>query len=381
MMTSLTALAPPSGSCVWVRVEEHQAIGGGHFTRCLALAVQLLRRGTEVVFAFSELSDPARDRLADLGIRQVVLPAWSHPDGALQDALALLAQIEQLQCGGDRPALVVDVYRLDARWHAQMRAAVGTICVIDDLNNRPYDCDLLVDPTLGKSAEAYRSWLSRDCELCLGPQFALLREQFSTMCRANTDRERRVASSSTGSLAVMVTMGSADENNATEKVLKALRELPTDFELNVTVVLGALNPHVQSVGRVLAASKFQVHRLLRNVSNMAERLWPMDLCISAAGSTLWECCALGIPTVALQTTDNQSEVMAGLQRAQAIVAAGHAEKISRSRLAREIHELLRDECRREQLTIRGRGVCDGQGAGRVSSLLLELQASRKTLVA
>lgn len=41
--------------------------------------------------------------------------------------------------------LVVDHYDLDKRWESAMRSSVGRVMAIDDLANRPHDCDLLLD--------------------------------------------------------------------------------------------------------------------------------------------------------------------------------------------------------------------------------------------
>ena len=47
---------------------------------------------------------------------------------------------------GSKPDwLVVDHYALDRRWERALRTRVGRILVVDDLADRPHDCDLLLD--------------------------------------------------------------------------------------------------------------------------------------------------------------------------------------------------------------------------------------------
>ncbi len=53
--------------------------------------------------------------------------------------------------GGSVDWLIVDQYLLDCRWHSAARNFAEQILVIDDLANRQYDCDLLLDQTYGRS--------------------------------------------------------------------------------------------------------------------------------------------------------------------------------------------------------------------------------------
>ena len=67
--------------------------------------------------------------------------------------------------GDSRPEwLIVDHYGIDARWHKELRNQVDQIMVIDDLADRPLDCDILLDQTFGRKEEDYKDWVSPDCQ-------------------------------------------------------------------------------------------------------------------------------------------------------------------------------------------------------------------------
>src|SRR5699024_10550121 len=56
------------------------------------------------------------------------------------------------------------------------------------------------------------------------------------------------------------------------------------------------------------------------VNNMAELMANSDLAIGAAGSTSWERCCLGLPTVMLVLAENQQQIALNLQNANAVYA-------------------------------------------------------------
>lgn len=44
-----------------------------------------------------------------------------------------------------------------------------------------------------------------------------------------------------------------------------------------------------------------------NVDNMAERMTSAGFVITAGGGSVWECCCLGLPTVAVVMAKNQNK--------------------------------------------------------------------------
>lgn len=124
---------------VFFRVDASTLMGTGHFMRCLMLAETLRERGAEVLDVSQE-TDAAET-------------------------------IEALR--GERlDWLVVDHYGLDATWERMLRPHVGKVLVIDDLANRPHDCDALLDQSYSLEGEArYQGQVSPECRCLIGPRY------------------------------------------------------------------------------------------------------------------------------------------------------------------------------------------------------------------
>ena len=57
-----------------------------------------------------------------------------------------------------------------------------------------------------------------------------------------------------------------------------------------------------------------------NINNMAQLMAESDLVIGAAGSTSWERCCLGVPTLMMTLSENQRGIASALKRAGAAVS-------------------------------------------------------------
>jgi len=132
-------------------------------------------------------------------------------------------------------------------------------------------------------------------------------------------------------------------------------------------VVGGSNPHGAILQRLAAHSGRKI-MVRRNVSNMAELMAAADIAVSAAGSTCWELCLLGLPTLLLDVAANQTALATELDRRGCAVRVGD-ETVSVEKMACELGRLLTSLEVRQSLSLLSRELVDGKGAGRVVSVL------------
>lgn len=316
--------------------------------RDLALAAALAVRGAACGFA---VADYGRGLIARFGPPGLALfPRAGGTDTILDAARAF---------GAD--AVVLDDYGLDAASAAPLRVQGLKLAVIDDLADRAYACDLLIDPGYGRRAEDYAGKVPDDCALALGPAYALVRADVAAAARS---REPAVRPEVEG---VFVSFGLSDIGGIAARAVQALRPLAPQARFDVALAgdassLPALN------AMAAADAGVRVHVDARDVAAL---LQAADVAVGAGGSSTWERCALGLPTLAAIVADNQRAVIEKLAADGVLLAADMAEAEFEGLLAARFVELLGLEAR-ARLAKASRALCDGQGAARAAGAILEL---------
>jgi UDP-2,4-diacetamido-2,4,6-trideoxy-beta-L-altropyranose hydrolase len=358
------------------RVDASVDIGTGHVMRCVTLADALHAEGAECHFVCREHPGHLMDHVARRGHVVHALPMTS-PEVVLQEDEAPTPTYSswlgadwradasecQIFLRAIRPDwLVVDHYALDARWEAFLRPTCQRVAVVDDLVDRAHDCELLLDQTLGRRPEDYAALVPRRCTLLTGAVHALLRPDFMQL------RDYSLARRQANTLErLLVSMGGTDRDNATGRVLQALERSSLPSHCRITVVMGGTAPWLDSV-RQQATAMTRRTEVLVEVSNMAQLMADSDLSIGAAGSTSWERCCLGVPTLMLVLAANQRDGASALERAGAAIVLGHAAEAA-ARIEQSLARLL-DGRRLRDMSLAASRVTDGRGTETVARQLL-----------
>lgn len=292
------------------RVDASIAIGAGHVMRCLTLADALSQHGCELEFFCRPHPGNLGALIASRGyavhwLGDAELDYGGNRTGlAHSDWLGVPQEVDAtdtLRAMGANHFdwLVVDHYALDAIWETALRLRAKKIMVIDDLADRAHECDVLLDQNLGRKASDYSQWVGSNCELLIGPDYALLRPEFKAL-RSRSITRRKVARLTS----VLVSMGGVDKENVTEAVLRTLAVFGNSLIHHVMVVMGASAPHLERV-KTFAETMTIPTEVKVNVRDMAFQMSEFDLAIGAAGGTAWERCCLGMASVIVVLADNQ----------------------------------------------------------------------------
>jgi UDP-2,4-diacetamido-2,4,6-trideoxy-beta-L-altropyranose hydrolase len=216
-----------------------------------------------------------------------------------------------------------------------------------------------LDQNLGRAAHDYDGLLALGTHTLIGPQYALLRPEFAQW-RAYSLQRREQAQLKQ----LLITMGGVDKDNVTGRVLQALQSCELPEDLRMTVVMGPHAPWLDEV-QALSTQMPWPTQVLVGVSNMAQLMAESDLAIGAAGSTSWERCCLGLPTLMLVLAENQNTSANALHEARAAVGVRSIEEIRNSVSDLVDHDLFLVKLK----TMSRAGACitDGRGASIVAN--------------
>ena len=357
-------------------------LGTGHVHRCLTLAEQLKARGAsyqfisgahvghmiEVIeqrgFSVTPLSAGSAPHEASNGFdsyrvpsNRCTSPGFDWKDDAGQ-TIAIVAS--------RRPAwLVVDHYAIDQQWEAALQPYCRKLLVVDDLADRAHTCDVLLDQNLGRRSVDYTNLVPEQCQMLIGPEYALLRPEFATLRPYSLQRRRQSTLKN-----ILITMGGTDQPNSTGKVLETLRGCPLLPDCRITVVMGSQAPWLHQVEELARHMPWST-QVIVNTPDMARCMADSDLAIGAAGGTSWERCCLGLPALVVVLADNQWPGARALHSAHAASLVGVVSDIA-TQLPSALRVLSQGN-RLMQMSAAASTVTNGTGVHRVVQALEAIQ--------
>jgi UDP-2,4-diacetamido-2,4,6-trideoxy-beta-L-altropyranose hydrolase len=261
-----------------LRADASDLIGVGHVMRSLALGEALLDAGFDVVLATVDLPAGMREEARKCGITVVDLQC--EPFGS-DDAIATLAL--------NGAVLVIDGYKFEREFFAELENRATSFVVIDDnVETKALAPSVVINQNPHATAEMY-AHMSGTPQLLLGLQYVLLRREV---------REATKQSIIPVAGKVFVAMGGSDFLNLTGLIVDELK----DLDIEICVAVGPTNSQRQQIEETV--SSIPRARVILQADYIME-LASSSLAILAAGSSLWEAAALGVPSIGLIVADNQ----------------------------------------------------------------------------
>ena len=258
-------------------------------------------------------------------------------------------------------ALVVDGYGF-GRAHQERWRALGPLLAIDDIAAHEQLADLVVNQIVDFPGERYVAapWT----RLLVGHPYVLLRREF---------RGRRPVEEPSAAPRIVLSFGGTDPVGISAPFVEAL--LAHGFgesQPRLQLIVGRGVPDRARARLEQLAREHEALELHLDVREMAALLGGATLCVCAAGTTVWEAMALGVPLAAVAVADNQLPVLAGVERRGAGLSLGWHGDLDLSEVAGQLAALLADPSRLAQLAARGRATVDGRGVYRVLDALLDV---------
>ena len=331
-------------SVIYIRADGNTEIATGHLVRCLSVARALKKEqqaagttftdsdGFPITFLVSDQESKALlcgffDCKEEFPVRILETARYDDPERELPELLALIDRCEPshvhapassgafLPVSGTalpsaaKPVLLVDSYFVTERYFLSLKNHV-TLVYLDDLRAFDYPVDLVInyDILTPETQQEYENSYTRAGKKLLGGTFAPLRPQFQSAGRV-------LPSVSDGKIChVLIASGGSDPYHTTLHLTKyLLAECPPGYCFHL--LLGSMNPDRQALCELAdtqnlyisssASAKASTVVLHQGISDMASLMQSCDLALSAAGTTLYELCAVGLPAVSYSFADNQ----------------------------------------------------------------------------
>lgn len=252
--------------------------GLGHLRRCIA---------------FSELFESK-------GIKTQILVNTDHGDAEIFNSdLKQQNWLVQNQLETRYEAIIIDSYRAQSIDYEHFKQYTNHLVAIDDDKRIEYPSGSIIYNG-GLGGLVYQYEVNRYKKILVGPEFALLRQEF---------RENRVEKKINQNIErILITMGGSDPLHLTSKMIPFYHSEFPSSQLDVIIGPGFSDFKEEEFHH---CPYLTFYRNL-DARSMCELMLRVDLCITAGGQTIYELGKLGIPFIVIQTAENQKGNISGL---------------------------------------------------------------------
>lgn len=364
---------------IYIRADGNEEIAAGHLMRCLTIARQIKEAGHCVCFLVSDnesatiLSENEENIVpvtpvspyspTGIGLIQLQTADYRNLDAELDE----ISEILQIHPG----TVFIDSYFVTEKYLRHLQN-LTKVAYMDDIRSFDYPVDLLINYdcfTTSMKAECKEKIYKNATACLLGAEYAPLRPQFMDGKIAICERVKNV----------MVTTGSSDPYHFAlcfcEKLLSTIGE--SDFSnkeaITYHIVVGSLNSDYETLIKMAEnCPNIQFHK---GLTDLMPLMLTCDLAITAGGTTLYELCALGIPSVSFTMADNQLSNTQILDELEIIPYVGdvrvHMNEVI-SRCQQFVTEYSSDLAKRKAVHTKMDSLINGDGAFRIANAILNL---------
>ena len=342
---------------VYIRADANEVIGSGHVMRCLSIAEELRRQGEEAAFIIADRC--SEEMILEKGFSVVCL--HSEWDSLERELGNLLQVIRERQIS----ILLVDSYYV-TEYYLKSLHKYTRLAYIDDLDSFLYPVDLLINYAIGAEQMGYEVRYKKaglPAKFALGCKYVPLREEFQNVCREQRGRVLRI----------MVTSGGTDSYNVIGNLLEALSSQEWFAEFQYDIIIGRFNKNRGFLEEHWKSCK-NVH-FFCNVSCISEFMKQCDIAVTASGSTVYELCACGIPSILYTFADNQFVVAHSVSEMGLLPWAGDVREgmwACMLNIISEIEKLKNDKEKRLRLSRDMMRLADGMGCARIAKRISEI---------
>ena len=357
---------------IWIKANGNEAIATGHIRRCMTIADELDRRGMDVEFILADDDSAHVLRVLSDQDNTVFKARILHTDyNKPEEDFEIFAEFFKEEIPD---FFIIDSYYVTPEYIEKLKDLIvraggkTKLGLIDDFGRNDYPVDLLINYDISGKKDIY----SAEVKL-LGEQYAPIRPSFSEMDYQVRPRARRV----------FVSTGGTDPYLVEKNILTEIYEgdSPCRKVLDVTgleceVVVGTFFEEDYRRELEALSDRHKEITLHEHVTNMPELMNSCDYAVSAGGATLYELCAVGVPTVAFSMADNQVDFALGFDKLGAVKYAGDAR--TDHRIVQKIvtwgTAAVDNPGFRKRMSDKARSIIDGKGTEKIVDAIVGLLA-------
>lgn len=336
---------------IFIRADGGKSIGMGHVMRMLVLASELRKRNKVVFLCKNDKSNKY-----DAGIRKI--KNYDFEVIEIEDT-NIIENIIKIQNEHNADIFISDTYEVDEEYFNKLKPYFKLTGYVDDVNKCYMNVDFIINQNINAKKLDYSKTAKKGTSLFLGLQYCMLREEFKI---ASKEKEAKESVED-----ILLTLGGMDDSNNTMKILRNLKIL----KQRIHVVLGnAFNKSV--INEVYKFSEEYKNIYPYENANMSELMKKCDIALSACGSTIYELCAMNVPSIGIVVADNQRDVAKLMKEEKIILDTIEIQQLESNKILELVELLINDNIIRQEIKNNSNDIVNLYGAEKLAESIEKL---------
>jgi len=282
---------------LFIRADGSREIGLGHLVRSLSLA-HMLKHDFKIRFISKDIPESIRNEISKSGFNVEVIES---------EALFIDKKLHK------DAVVVLDGYHFDETYQKQIKHAGCKLACIDDVFDRKFVADLIINHAPGVNEENYNA--RPNTNFALGPDYALLRPAFLEAAKNKNITPRKDT--------LFICFGGADIQNKTKVALDSALNFE-EFK-KIIIITGSAYGYLNELMALVERHANIEHHHSADETEMLRLMTESETAIVPASGILFEALAAGNKVISGTYTENQQQVYNGFKKLGAILDAGHFE--------------------------------------------------------
>ncbi len=331
----------------------------GNVMICLSIADALKTMGASVLFVCA--GSDAKELINKRGFDVSVLN--TDFDKTLEELDKFTALIKEVN-----PNLIIcDGYYFSSLYFEKIGELAKT-AYLDDYSKDAYPVDVLINYNIYGDLTDYEGIYKKAGvklpKLILGTGYAPLRKEFIDAKPIEIKKDAPYD--------VLVSTGGSDSLHIAKTVADRFVESPKEG-IKLNILVGPFSSDYDYLMN-LEKSHPDTVKIWSNITDMPGFLANFDYAISAAGSTTYELCRMGVPSVIFSMAENQDLINETFDKKNIIKSAGNAKKHFDDTINNLLHCIYTiEECYEQRVMYSDaqKKCVDGKGALRIANFLIK----------
>ena len=330
---------------IYIRADMNEVIATGHVMRCLAIADAARNKGVETVFISADEKPVAL--ISERGYTCDVLHTeWNNMDEELP-------VISKYIRNNHVKNLLVDSYQVTVNYLESLQK-LSKVSYIEDIGKFKYNVEHIICYANYYEKFGFDNHSGKNL---LGCEYVPLRQEFTSEYNKNISKE-------TGS--VLLVSGGTDPYG----ILDKLSEVLTDRKYNkIIIICGRFYEGMEALKeRYINDERVSVYK---SVDNLIDYMKEADLVISAGGTTLYELCCMGVPTITFSIADNQYDNVNKFNEDGLMMYSGDVRYDDVPKKGSKLLDIYDDQKFRLNISEKMKKMVDGKGAARIVDAIMD----------